>query len=141
VTYPTCNYAIIKLMFMKGSIMLRAIFISSALSLVASNMAVAQGCVKPTKPMIPNGASASMEEMVEAQTAVKAYQTGMADFRKCHEANMEAMKPGFAEAEGTATASYIGSNRAFNDSVSQEEQVAAEFNTAIKAYKAANPSE
>ena len=63
-TYPTCNYAIIKLMFMKGSIMLRAIFISSALSLVASNMAVAQGCVKPTKPMIPNGASASMEEMV-----------------------------------------------------------------------------
>ena len=121
--------------------MLRAIFISAALSLVASNMAVAQNCVKPAKPPIPDGASASIEEMVEAQTAVKTYQTGMANYRACHEANMKALKPAIADAEPSATASYIGSNKAYNDSVAQEEEVAAEFNAAIKAYKAANPGE
>jgi len=121
--------------------MFRLIKIGFLSFLFISANALAVDCVKPSKPVIPNGTTASMEEMVAAQTAVKTYQTGMANFRACHEANMEAMKPGFAEAESAATASYMGSNRAFNDSVSQEEEVAAEFNAAIKAYKAANPSE
>ena len=109
--------------------------------LFISASALAVDCVKPSKPVIPNGASASMEEMVEAQAAVKTYQTGMENYRACHEANMKALKPAVSEGENAAVASYMGSNRAFNDSVSQEEEVAAEFNDAIKAYKAANPSE
>ena len=140
-TYPTCNYAIIKLMFIKGSIMLRAIFISAALSLVASNMAIAHSCVEPAKPAIPNGSSASMDEMVEAQTAVNAYQSGMATYRACIEAYMDDLIPALREGDKEAGVRHLASNRNFNDSVAQEEEVAAEFNTAIKAYKAANPSE
>ena len=103
--------------------------------------ALAADCVKPSKPVIPNGTTASLEEMVEAQTAVKAYQTGMENYRVCHEANMEALKSTASEGENAAVESYEASRKAFNDSVSQEEEVAAEFNDAIKAYKAANPSE
>lgn len=111
-----------------------------SLSFISAN-ALAVDCVKPSKPVIPNGKTASMEEMVEAQSAVKTYQTGMENYRACHEANMNALKPAVSEGENAAVASYMGSNRAFNDSVSQEEEVATEFNSAIKAYKAANPSE
>ena len=109
--------------------------------LLVSTSSLAVNCDKPSKPMIPNGSSASMEEMVEAQKAVKAYQTGMEAYRACHEANMTALKPAVAEGENASVANYMSSNRAFNDSVSQEEEVAKEFNAAINAYKAANPSE
>jgi len=121
--------------------MLRAIFISAVLSLVASNMAVAHSCVEPAKPVIPNGSSASMDEMVEAQTAVKAYQSGMSTYRACIETYMDGLKPALQEGDKEAGANHMASNRNFNDSVAQEEEVAAEFNAAIKAYKAANPGE
>jgi exonuclease VII small subunit len=111
----------------------------SFLFISANTLAV--DCVKPSTPVIPNGTTASLEEMIAAQTAIKTYQTGMENYRTCHEANMDALKTAASEGENAAVASYEGSRKAFNDSVSQEEKVAAEFNDAIKAYKAANPSE
>ena len=101
----------------------------------------AANCTEPSKPSIPNGSTATMEEMVAAQTAVKAYQASMESYRSCLDVYMKSLKPALSEGESEAGASYLASNRNFNSSVSEEEEVAAEFNDAIKAYKAANPSE
>lgn len=109
--------------------------------LFISANALAVDCVEPSKPVIPDGATASMEEMVEAQTAVKNYQTGMENYRACQEANMVALKPQIREGDHASMAAYMASNNAFNDSISTEQEIAAAFNTALKAYKAANPSE
>jgi len=54
---------------------------------------------------------------------------------------MDGLKPALQEGDKEAGANHMASNRNFNDSVAQEEEVAAEFNAAIKAYKAANPGE
>lgn len=101
----------------------------------------ASNCVEPSAPSIPEGSTASMDEMIEAQTAVKTYQTAMGNYRRCIENYMNSIDEAFKEGDKEAAADYLNHNRRFNDSVNSEEQVAQEFNVAIRAYKAANPSE
>jgi|DEB0MinimDraft_10_1074344.scaffolds.fasta_scaffold365617_1 hypothetical protein len=111
-----------------------------AMLLVAGQAAAASNCVEPSAPAIPEGSTASMEEMVEAQTAVKTYQTAMSNYRMCIENHMASIDEALKEGDKEAGADYLNHNRRFNEAVSNEEVVAEEFNTAIRAYKAANPS-
>lgn len=101
----------------------------------------ASNCVEPTAPSIPEGSTASYEEMVDTQTAVKTYQTAMGNFRKCVENHIDSIDEALKEGDKEASADFLNHNRRFNESVSAEEQVAQEFNVALRAYKAANPSE
>ena len=111
-----------------------------AMLLVAGQAAAASNCVEPSAPAIPEGSTASMEEMVEAQTAVKTYQTAMSNYRMCIENHMASIDEALKEGDKEAGVDFLNHNRRFNEAVSNEEVVAEEFNTAIRAYKAANPS-
>ena len=112
------------------------------LALCASAGAYAD-CTAPEEPALPDGASASMEEMLAGQKAVKAFQEANMDYMKCVEARIEAAKTAGEEAEtedarDAATETYAAAVEAYNKAVSAEETVAGDFNTQVREYKAAN---
>jgi hypothetical protein len=99
-------------------------------------------CVAPDRPALPDGTSATMEQMLAGQKAVKAFQEANVAYMKCleetftaAEATVKAGGDGAAEAQKT----YTDAVDAYNEAVSAEEAVAGQFNTEIREYKAANP--
>jgi hypothetical protein len=110
---------------------------------VASGASAQDGCSMPEAPSMPDGSSASMEEMLAGQQAVKAFQTDNMDYMQCLEAEFQAAE---ARAKSTrddavrdsAEAAYRDAVEAYNAAVSTEEEVAKAFNVALREYKAAN---
>lgn len=111
---------------------------------LGSSVSFAADCVKPDAPTIPSGASASMEDMLNGQKAVKTFQTTNMDYMKCLEEKFTAAEAaaleGSDEEKEAAKSTYDTAIEAYNTAVSKEEEVAGKFNTEIRAYKAANPS-
>ncbi len=111
-------------------------------TVLASGQAMAE-CSAPASPSIPDGASSKLEDMIEGQKAVKAFQAANMDYMKCLEAQFTAAeaaaKEGSDDDKAAATKVYDESIEAYNAAVSAEEDVAGRFNTEIRAYKAANP--
>jgi hypothetical protein len=105
--------------------------------LVAAPFAFA--CDYPQPPEIPEGATASKEEMVAASKAVKAYQGDMVSYRECIDAESTAkvaeLEIGEADEE-TIKNNKMAAAKKYNASVDEEELVVARFNEAVRAYKA-----
>jgi hypothetical protein len=83
---------------------------------LGSTASIADDCTAPPSPTPPDGATASMEQMLAGQKAVKAFQAANTDYRSCLDPLVTA-------------------------SVSAEEEVANEFNVALREYKEANPAD
>ncbi len=119
--------------------------VNSLLAVVAlgSSMAMAD-CVQPETPSLPDGASASMDEMIAGQQAVKTFQTENLEYMGCLEAEFTAAKKQIEDGKATdpksVQAAYEKSVDAYNEAVSTEEEVAGQFNTEIREFRAANPS-
>ena len=112
----------------------------SALALaLGSTSALAADCEMPTAPTMPDGASSSMEQMLEGQKAVKAFQTANLDYMKCLEPAMAAASAAIEAGEEGAAEEYKALEEQYNGAVSVEEEVAGQFNTEIREYNAANP--
>ena len=111
--------------------------------LLAGNMAMAE-CENPEKPTLPDGSSSTMQEMIAGQKAVKAFQAANIAYMGCLEAKFTAAeaasKEGSDEEKAAANATHDQALDAYNNAVSVEEEVAGQFNTEIREYKAANPS-
>lgn len=107
---------------------------------LGSTVSIASECVQPEMPTMPDGAKASMEDMLNGQKAVKTFQTTNMDYMKCleeaHNA-AEAAAPDRSEEEKKAESAKF--EESYNSAVSKEEEVAGQFNTEIREYKAANP--
>ena len=82
--------------------------------------------------------------MLEGQKAVKAFQAANLEYMGCLETKFtaaeEAAKKGSDEEKADAQKVYNESMNAYNAAVTKEEEVAGQFNTEIREYKAANPS-
>ena len=108
-----------------------------------SSASFAEDCSQPSAPNVPDGAKASMEQMLEGQKSVKTFQATNLEYMACLEKSFTAAKA--AAEEGTdeekAAAQKIHDKAvdAYNAAVSKEEEVAGQFNTEIREYKAANP--
>ncbi len=119
--------------------------VNSLLAVLAlgSSMAMAE-CVQPETPSLPDGASATMDEMIAGQQAVKTFQAANLEYMGCLEGKFTAAKTeiesGKAEDPKALQAAYEQSIDAYNAAVSTEEEVAGQFNTEIREYRAANPS-
>ncbi len=118
--------------------------VAAALALtIASTTSLAQDCVLPEKPTIPDGASASLEDMLAGQKAVKAFQEANVAYMGCLEPQLKAAeaaaKSAADDAKEAATAAYNTAVEAYNAAVAAEEEIAGQFNTEIREYKAANP--
>ena len=112
----------------------------SALALaLGSTSTIAADCTAPAAPELPDGATASMEQMLAGQKAVKAFQAANLDYMKCLEPGLNAAQAQVTEgAEGAADA-LKAAEETYNAAVSAEEAVAGQFNTEVREYKAANP--
>ena len=73
----------------------------------------------------------TLDQLVEAQGAVKAFQAEAITYREC----LETLRDDEGISEGNLTAL----NAAHDATVDMEEQVAARFNKEVQEYKAANP--
>ena len=110
---------------------------------LGSTFALADDCANPSAPTIPEGASATMDQMIAGQKAVKAFQAANIEYMACLEPGISAAEEQAANASGDAKAAakeaYEETEAAYNAAVSAEESVAGDFNAAIRDYKAANP--
>lgn len=100
-------------------------------------------CEAPDEPNIPDGANASMQEMLDGQESVESFQSANMGYMKCLEAEFadaekKAKKAKDKTEAAKAMATYSAAVDAYNTAVSKEESVAGEFNTQIREYKAAN---
>ena len=91
-------------------------------------------CEAPAVPPVPDGKTATMEQLLAAQGQVKTYMSGMQTYLAC--IDMEADAKG-ADAPAEYKAMMVDRH---NTAVTEMEQIAAAFNEQIKAYKAANPT-
>jgi hypothetical protein len=107
---------------------------------LGSGSALAQDCTAPTAPQLPDGASSTMEQMLEGQKAVKAYQAANLEYMKCLEPVLAAAEAELKEEVEGAAEKYKQVEDSYNAAVSAEEEVAGQFNTEIREYKAANPN-
>lgn len=121
-----------------------SVLLALALALSMAPGARAQdSCDAPTQPDMPDGSSASMEEMLAGQTAVKEFQAANMAYMQCLEAVFAAaektVKSTRDKAErAVAEATYEEAVEAYNAAVSKEQQVAGDFNVALREYRAAN---
>lgn len=112
-------------------------------ALVLTGNAFADDCSLPERPAMPDGSSASMEQMLEGQKSVKAFQSSNMDYMKCLEDRFNmAQKEADSASDDTVKAEaqkvYTEAIEAYNAAVSAEEEVAGDFNVALRAYRAAN---
>ena len=116
----------------------------ATLALVFGSAVSTAECTMPEIPSLPAGDSASMEQMIAGQTAVKTFQAANIDYMSCVEEVMNdasaLVEDASGDAKTTAQASFEKAQTTYNSAVSVEEDVAGKFNAAIRAYKDANPS-
>jgi len=93
---------------------------------------------------MPDGRTATLDQMKAAQASVKAYNASMDEYLKCIDA--EAPKASditadMSDAQKKQMQKEIeASVKKHNAAVSDEEAVAARFNEQLKAYKAKQPA-
>ena len=113
-----------------------------ALLALGSSMAMAE-CVQPESPTLPDGSSATMDDMIVGQQAVKAFQAANLEYMGCLETQFTAAKKTIEEGKASDAealkAAYEKDVEAYNEAVSAEEALAGQFNTEIREFRAANP--
>jgi hypothetical protein len=107
----------------------------------ASTGAMAADCTAPETPTLPDGASSSMEDMLSGQQAVKDFQSANLEYMNCLDplvtaATEKAVSDGATDEDKAAVKAL---EESYNSAVSSEEELAGQFNTEIREYKAANP--
>ena len=80
----------------------------------------------------PNGATATMEDMVTAQTSFKSYNDDMDVYLDCLDGQLSKISKDF---EGYADIKSLSDDR-YNAAIDQLTEAAEEWNQAVRAYKA-----
>ena len=106
---------------------------------LVSSFSMAEDCVAPAAPQVPEGEDSSLEQMLAGQKAVKEFQAANLAYMACLEPLLAAAEAEVkAGAEGAAE-KYQTIQETYNAAVSKEEEVAGKFNTEIRDYKTAHP--
>lgn len=90
-------------------------------------------CENPTMVSIPDGATATMEELLAVQGQVKTYMAEMEVYLACINEEIEA---GGEDASAEFKSLMVTRH---NSAVTEMETIAAAFNEQVQAYRAANP--
>lgn len=112
---------------------------NSVIGLVAAagffSVSAFAACEQPSMVRVPDGATASMDQLLTAQADVKTYMAAMETYLACLNEELEA-----GGEDAPAEFKSLMVNR-HNSGVSEMETVAAQFNQQVQAYRAANPEE
>lgn len=113
----------------------------SAAALLFGGAAYAD-CTAPASPELPDGKSATMEQMVTGQKAIKSFQQGNAEYLQCLDKEIKQAEKALKKAKDDAKAAIAKGHdlavNAYNASVAKEESLAQAFNAQIRAFKEAN---
>lgn len=95
-------------------------------------------CDYPSRPAdMPDGATASKEEMLEGVKKINAYQESMATYLECIEADQVVALQAIDDSDKDAVAqSKEMFNKKYNAAVDEQTLSVEEFNAQIRAYKA-----
>jgi hypothetical protein len=93
----------------------------------------ASACETPSMVDVPEGKTATMDQMVDAQKKVKQYMAGMGDYLDCVDAELKT-----AGDDAPDEFKSLMTKR-HNDAVTEMETVAGAFNEQVRAFKAAHP--
>jgi hypothetical protein len=109
-------------------------FLTVALALAAPNVIA---CQYPSRPdTLPNGATASKEEMIEGVKTINTYQTAMDEYLTCIEADYVVALQGIPSDDKKARKQRKEMfNKKYNAAVDEQTLWVEEFNTQIRAYK------
>lgn len=110
-------------------------FSASVALLVLSPAAIA--CDYPQRATIPNGDTATKDDMLAGQRSVKAYMAAMEEYLTCierEESETLAQMSELSEEDKTARSAAL--TKKHNAAVEEMEIIAARFNEAVRAYKA-----
>jgi len=108
-----------------------------ALAALVFTTAPALACDYPQRADIPNGATASKDDMLAGQAAVKAYMAAMEEYLACiekEEVDTIAAMPDLTDEERTNREAAL--TKKYNAAVEEMELLAARFNEEVRAYKA-----
>jgi rhamnose utilization protein RhaD (predicted bifunctional aldolase and dehydrogenase) len=118
--------------------MIRLINASLFVAIVFS-ASVALACEYPERTSIPNGATATKDEMVTGQKGVKKYMADMEEYLTCMEEEDKQMRAGIEDPDPIVEAQRDEMLvKKHNAAVEDMEKVAAQFNEEVRAYKARN---
>jgi len=99
---------------------------------------VAFACDYPMRAKLPNGATASTEQMLAGQKSVKEYMAAMETYLTCIDTEDEEV---LASADGIGDEELARrkatTDQKYNAAVDEMELLAARFNEEVRAYKAA----
>lgn len=110
-------------------------------TLIPMHLALAHNCERPQRPPVPDGATASRDDMVGGLQAIKDFQTDNVTYMKCLETEFTAAKtnagrsPDPAE-RAVAQSIYQELVNSYTTAVSEEEEVAGDFNVELREFKA-----
>ena len=97
---------------------------------------LALACDYPQRVGVPNGTTATKEEMIEGQRGVKDYIASMEEYLACIEAAEQETVAGFVESDEATKQQRIEMfNKKYNAAVEEMNLVAEEFNVQVRAYK------
>jgi hypothetical protein len=113
---------------------MRALTSSLLATLACGYGFAAAACEAPSPVAMPDGATATREQMLAAQAQVRAYQAAMNEFVACIDS--EADEAG-EQAPNEFKSLMVERH---NSAVAEMEGVAAAFNEQLRAFRAANPA-
>ncbi|MGH8207546.1 MAG: hypothetical protein ACRETK_12300 [Steroidobacteraceae bacterium] len=113
---------------------MRAMLTVSLLVALAAGPAFADCSPPPDSVQIPDGSTATRDQIIAAQRAVKAYDSAVKDYGSCLQQEENA-KVAAGGDKDKLNAKYAKLN---NEQVDKVTKVAAKFNDELRAYKAKN---
>jgi len=112
-------------------------FTIAAVAIFAAPFALA--CDYPHRAEIPDGATASKEQMIDGQRGVKTYMGAMESYLSCIEAAEQETVAGADDVDQDAKQQRIEMlNKKYNAAVEEMNLVAEQFNVQVRTYKERN---
>lgn len=109
-------------------------FVCAAITgLLLSGTAFAK-CDYPEKSSVPNGATATEQEMIEGQRGVKKFMAEMDEYLACLEEHAKVESDAEEDPEAAQQKASIATKK-HNAAVDDLEQFAASFNEQVRAFK------
>lgn len=108
-------------------------------ALLLFSAALAFACDYPHRANVPDGATASKEEMITGQRGIKSYMAAMEEYLSCIEAAEQETVAGSDDPDGDDKQQRIEMfNKKYNAAVEEMNLVAEEFNVQVRAFKERN---
>ena len=114
---------------------------AASVDLVQIASSALRDCPEASAPQVPDGAKASSAQWAAAHAAFQAYDAATNNYTKCVDAAVDRI---VAQYKGTASDADIKSLQVFgsnahNTAIDQEQAVADQYNTQLRAFKGKHP--